>query len=60
MKKILENPNEQLRGPITCPLCRCKFKYTEDEVKRSILDDGWDMEVYCYVSCPNCSSDVNI
>ena len=60
MKIILENPNEQLIGPITCPLCKCKFKYTKDEVTRCVLDNGWDVDVYCHISCPNCSADVNI
>ena len=60
MKVILENPNEQLIGPITCPSCKCKFKYTKDEIKRCILDNGWDNEVYSYVSCPNCSADINL
>ena len=60
MKIIVENPNGQLIGPVTCPLCKCEFKYTKDEVKRCVIDNGWNNEVYSYVSCPNCDADINL
>lgn len=60
MKIIIENPNEQLIGPVTCSSCKCKFKYTRDEVKRRVIDNGWDIDAYYHVSCPNCGADINL
>lgn len=40
MKIILENPNENFKGPIICPSCKCKFKYTKDEEKTKVCSDG--------------------
>ena len=59
MKIILENPNENFKGPIICPSCKCKFKYTKDEEKTKVCSDGWEIDVCSYTSCPNCGNNVN-
>lgn len=63
--RIIENPNPTEEIEKVCPVCECKFAYTEGDIKtytysNGILGPSSYGYIKKYVLCPNCGKEIII
>ena len=65
MIKIIENPNPVKEEIQVCDKCKCKFSYTQGDIKidswdNGILGPGYYGYKKEYIYCPNCGESITI